>query len=252
MKLINKHKFKYELYRLLQSFAFGKLKNEIYNKKIKYKCLIKNQINGKGNKYSIEQLEKFGIKLTINGDNNEITIGNKSQIDNNLIIEIEGSNNKVNLGNIVIGTSLHLQLGFSHCKTSNSEITIGDSTFGQVYIMLMENRSKCLIGNYCLFSGNITINLSDTHSLLDLNGKILNYGGKVIIGDKVWCGKDVKILKHVKISSDTMIGTGSIITGQFDESNVVIAGNPGKIIKRGIKWITTPPQIYAEMNPDKI
>ncbi len=146
MKLINKHKFKYELYRLLQSFAFGKLKNEIYNKKIKYKCLIKNQINGKGNKYSIEQLEKFGIKLTINGDNNEITIGN----------------------------------------------------------------------------------------------------------DKVWCGKDVKILKHVKISSDTMIGTGSIITGQFDESNVVIAGNPGKIIKRGIKWITTPPQIYAEMNPDKI
>ena len=44
------------------------------------------------------------------------------------------------------------------------------------------------------------------------------------------------INKGVSIKQDTIIGTGSVVTKPFDESNVVIAGTPAKIVKRNVVW----------------
>lgn len=45
-----------------------------------------------------------------------------------------------------------------------------------------------------------------------------------------------KIGKNVKISDNSIVGWGSIVTRKFDEPNVIIAGIPAKVVKRGVNW----------------
>ena len=54
------------------------------------------------------------------------------------------------------------------------------------------------------------------------------------IGDDVWIGANATILPSVKIGNHCIIGAGSVLTKSFPEDNLVIAGNPAKIIKRNI------------------
>ena len=46
----------------------------------------------------------------------------------------------------------------------------------------------------------------------------------------------MKIGKNVSIADNSIVGWGSIVTRRFDEPNVVIAGIPARIVKRGIDW----------------
>ena len=38
------------------------------------------------------------------------------------------------------------------------------------------------------------------------------------------------------IADNSIVGWGSIVTKEFNEPNVIIAGIPAKIVKRGINW----------------
>jgi acetyltransferase-like isoleucine patch superfamily enzyme len=52
----------------------------------------------------------------------------------------------------------------------------------------------------------------------------------VAIGDNVWLGVGVMVLKGAKIGENSVIGAGSVVTGEIP-ANVVAAGNPCKIIR---------------------
>ena len=54
--------------------------------------------------------------------------------------------------------------------------------------------------------------------------------GKIIIGKNVWLGQDVTVLKNSVIGDGCVVGAKSLINKKF-EDEVVIAGNPAKIIK---------------------
>lgn len=57
-------------------------------------------------------------------------------------------------------------------------------------------------------------------------------------------GKDCKIGKNTKISSNSIVAWNSVVNKKFDESNVVIAGNPATIVKRNINWDARDIQNY--------
>lgn len=44
------------------------------------------------------------------------------------------------------------------------------------------------------------------------------------------------ICKGVSIPDNSVIGVGSVVTKSFNESNVIIAGNPAVVKKQGIHW----------------
>lgn len=87
-----------------------------------------------------------------------------------------------------------------------------------------------------MISWGIDIWCTDAHTVTDLEGNPINFSKSIEIGDHVWIGRDVKIGKNTKISNDSIIGWGSIVTKKFEDTNVVIAGNPAKIVKRNINW----------------
>ncbi|WP_418554586.1 hypothetical protein [Longibaculum muris] len=87
--------------------------------------------------------------------------------------------------------------------------------------IIVSRHSK--IGNYC------TIN-----SACNICGGGIEQKG-VVIGDYCYIGPGVKIIKPVELGDNVKIGANSVVNKSFKENDIVIAGVPAKIIKRGIK-----------------
>ena len=55
----------------------------------------------------------------------------------------------------------------------------------------------------------------------------------IFIGDNCWIGMNAIILPGVSISGvNVIIAAGSVVTRSFEDSNVLIAGNPAKVVKK--------------------
>ena len=61
--------------------------------------------------------------------------------------------------------------------------------------------------------------------------KGLEYAKPIKIGNNVWIGGNVCVLPGVTIGDNVVIGAGSVVTKDIP-ANCLVAGNPGKIIKR--------------------
>jgi acetyltransferase-like isoleucine patch superfamily enzyme len=59
----------------------------------------------------------------------------------------------------------------------------------------------------------------------------------VVIADHVWIGARCAILRGAVISSETVVGTGSVVTGKFAEPGVALAGNPARVVKSNLRWL---------------
>lgn len=58
----------------------------------------------------------------------------------------------------------------------------------------------------------------------------LEYGAPITIGDNAWFGGSVSILPRITLGDNVVVGAGAVVTKSFAD-NVVLAGNPAKIIK---------------------
>jgi acetyltransferase-like isoleucine patch superfamily enzyme len=82
------------------------------------------------------------------------------------------------------------------------------------------------IGNKVRCGANTLVTDSDWH----LDDPRSTTCRPVIIGDNVWLGEGVKILKGVNIGCNTIVGSGSVVTKDLPP-NVIAAGNPCKVIR---------------------
>lgn len=64
----------------------------------------------------------------------------------------------------------------------------------------------------------------------------INPSHDVNIGNHVWIGHGVKILKGVSVLDNSIIATGAICTNKQFPENCILGGIPAKIIKSGITW----------------
>ena len=92
------------------------------------------------------------------------------------------------------------------------------------------------LGSDCLLSSDIMVRTGDSHSVLDTNGKRINRSKDVVLSDHVWVGNRAILLKGSEIGRDSIVASGGIITKAFHTTNVVLGGNPARIIKENINW----------------
>ena len=253
---------KYLYYRIMYNFVCKSKKEYYKSMKTKYKVILfstsKINVQGKDNEFDIFKIKQYNINLTIVGCHNQVIIGDNCRFYGCCNIVVYGDNNKVVIGdNCYINNASPVAFLIGHInlspKTNSVYISVGENTYiGGIAIIAMENNSKVIIGKKCLISSSIEIFATDTHSLLDMNGGLINYGGEVVIGDNCWLGKGVKITKKAFVPSNTVVGMYSIVTSKFDEENTVIAGNPAKIVKRGVKFDWLSPNVYLEKHPEAI
>lgn len=222
MNLFNTGKEIIEKYPKLK-YIFSKIYNLISFNKIKIKG--KNNIIKKSGNF----LKK--CKIIILGNNNVIDLGDTSYLSNTNITII-GDNNK-----IVIGKKVYVNSGDFYFEDSENILNIGDKTIiaGNTHLALTEGK-QINIGRECLFSSNIVLRTGDSHSILNENGERTNCSKDIMLENHIWVTQNVTILKGVKIAQNSILATGSIVTKSFNRPNVIIAGNPAKIVKENINW----------------
>lgn len=199
---------------------------------------IKNRINpknrlrvGKTNQLLCQGARLFGVTVTVHGKNNQIIVGEKSQLVN-CTVTICGDGNVVR-----IGTSCTIREGVFWVEDNQNEIHIGNDTTvsGKTSLSVIEG-TTITIGDDCMFSKDISLATGDSHSIVDLEGTRINPSADITVGNHVWVGAHVTMLKGAQVNSHSVIGMRSLVNKPFSDQNVILAGSPAKIVKSGIDW----------------
>jgi acetyltransferase-like isoleucine patch superfamily enzyme len=119
----------------------------------------------------------------------------------------------------------------------DSTIEFGlNQSFVGICLFSMNEKSRIVIGSDCLWADGL-VTTSDFHSVVDLDsGLRVNHAEDVLIGNRVWLCKDFLVLKGSQIGNDSVVGAHSVVAGGTYEDNVVIAGNPARVVKRNTRW----------------
>ena len=95
---------------------------------------------------------------------------------------------------------------------------------------------KITLGKNALISWDTLIMDSDFHEIYDERQQCINENSPVTIGDDVWIGCRVLILKGVEIPDGTVVAASSTVNKTIESSNTIIAGSPAKTVKENVTW----------------
>lgn len=116
----------------------------------------------------------------------------------------------------------------------NLGMKIGDGTFFWDLNPKVDTQRPWMvqIGSYCkITSGVIILQHDYSRSVMRrVYGDIVEGSRKTIIGDNVFIGMNSVILMGSHIGNNVIIGAGSVVSGNIPD-NVVVAGNPARIIR---------------------
>lgn len=202
----------------------------IYNRlKNKLKCIYYKLRYGKNLYY--KYIVVNDIRVDDQGCNNIIEIGNHSEICN-CEFKFYGSNNR-----IIIGSRTKLSGVTFWIGENENLISIGnDCWFFGGELAACEGTS-IKIGNNNLFSHSLLMRTTDSHSIIDNKGKRINKAQNILIGNHVWIGVQVMVLKGSTILDNCVVGARSLVTSSTTlKSSSVILGSPAKVVKDNINW----------------
>lgn len=88
--------------------------------------------------------------------------------------------------------------------------------------------AKIYLGDDCYIGPNVGL-ITANHDIDDLSKSL--EGQDIHIGNNCWIGMNSTVLPGVTLGDKTVVGAGSVVTKSFPSGNIVIAGNPAKVIK---------------------
>ena len=170
------------------------------------------------------------IKIVNNGRDNIVQFGKGCRMYD-CRVQIFGDGNRVTIDHDCVCKNVDIWVsdGAAICIGNNTHFT------GDIHLACTEGK-EIMIGKHCLFSNDITFRTGDSHVITDLENNRVNYGRDINVGDHVWVGQQVVILKGANIAKDTIVGTRSLVTKGEYPANVVLAGSPAKVIKDKVTW----------------
>jgi galactoside O-acetyltransferase len=116
----------------------------------------------------------------------------------------------------------------TRCK--NAIISVGDGAWINNNCSIIA-RSEVRIGPRCLFGFNVMLADHEAHAFSpekrhDQIGDVQ----PIVIGENVWLGDRVTVLKGVTIGENSVIGAGAVVSKSLP-SNVIAAGVPARVIR---------------------
>ena len=191
-------------------------------------------------------------KITDSGLNNQVDIDASVKLDDGFQIHIKGRDNHLAIGantvlgsgvielrnnacSVKIGENCFLNGGF-RCRAGDSHIRIGDKTTMMMAHISLHEAGYITLGDDCMLSGDITMDVSDMHSILDVETGIrLNPPRDILIGDHVWLAQGVRIMKGAQIGQDCIIGSRAMVCGAIPANSLAV-GMPARVMRSGVTW----------------
>lgn len=226
--------FYLKTYKRIYSYLWGIKKNMPFRVKMAFSLHNKVETGGgRKNCFSFGRGRYSGNFFRMHGSHNVIRIGEGGSVAN-VRFEIFGDDNTIEIGDRVVLRDAHIHLG-----DNGSSLRIGDDTdIGSGFHASILEGANVTIGSDCMFSWNTSLMNSDAHSIIDLTTKCrINKAADIFIGNHVWFGQDVTVLKGAKIMDNTMVGNRSMVTRGEYEGNSVYIGQPARLLRTGVQWL---------------
>lgn len=131
-------------------------------------------------------------------------------------------------GPFSIGRGCRIDIG------EDAIVNIGVGGFINPFTKLIIH-NKLDIGDNCFISWDCQFLDEDFHKV-SYEGKKESQSNEIAICDNVWIGCGVSVFKGSYVSKGSVVAANSVVRGSFKEENVLIAGNPARIIKRNVHW----------------
>lgn len=120
---------------------------------------------------------------------------------------------------------------YIEARKENAIISIGEGTVVNNNFHCVANEGGITIGSGCLIGVSVEILNCDFHPL-SVEERHMNTAKSkdIYIGDNVFIGNNVKILKGVHIGDYAVIANGAVVTKDV-AAKTIVAGNPAEVIK---------------------
>jgi len=133
---------------------------------------------------------------------------------------------------MIIGERVHLRstpIRSELVSLEGARLEIGDRTFINYGTSICSTQSirignDCSIGSHCILLDN------DFHSLEVERRSVAPPSAPIVLGDNVWLGVRVTVLKGVHIGDGAVVGAGSVVTKNIPPRSLA-AGVPARVIR---------------------
>ena len=170
-----------------------------------------------------------GVQVRISGKNNRLTIGPGVRLGGG-VLELRNHDSS-----ITIGADCALT-GALRCRARDTHIRIGRQTTMMGGMITLHEAGRITLGDDCMLSGDIAMDVSDMHSILDVDtGARLNPPRDITIGDHVWLAQGVRVMKGARIGRDAIIGSRAMVLGDIPDYALAV-GAPAHVIRLGVTW----------------
>ncbi len=193
--------------------------------------------------YSIsgKRLKETGKSVYCDSNGNRIEFAR--DIEDTVEINFQGENNLIKIGKGVSVGRLSIYCG------NSSICSIGEGTIIEGATIYATN-GEVIIGKDCLFSHQVVIRNHDSHHIFDRNtGRRINGSGNINIGNHVWMGYGATVLGNAAIGDNSIVGTMAVTSSSFPRE-VVVAGNPARIIRKNVCWSKDNTNFYDRKSLD--
>lgn len=155
-------------------------------------------------------------------------------------------------GNIKIGTKCKFQYRCGLRTTCEGQIYVGNMcTFGRNSFCVSSLSAKIILEEDCMISYDVNLRAGNSHNIIDLD-TLENLDNNpcrdIKIGKHVWIGMKACLINGVEIGSGSVVGANSFLAKKVFCNNVLVAGNPSRILRNHIAWIRNSDYIYTDYN----
>ena len=181
-------------------------------------------------------------EIIFNGSNNILYCETPDIIIKNCTLKFDGDNS------IIFLSKSRFPYKTEILMHNDSVVYIGrDNFFNGVLRMITSEQKNIIIGDSGLFSFGCWIRTADPHLVYSSKTKTrINPSRSVLIGDHVWIGQNVIVLKGSRVGSGAIVGAGSVVSGKILSSNGAHGGNPAKLIKSDVFFLGTSVHPYTD------
>ena len=156
-------------------------------------------------------------------------LGPHANIMNPWFVRISGDNIRIGHSFTAIGEPHHrVEIGVWGRAFGEGSVTIGDACLMSPGSRISASDSVTL-GDSVMLANGAYITDSDWHGLYDRIDRDERVT-PVCLEDNVWVGDHAKVLKGVTVGENSVVAAGAIVTRDVP-ANVIVAGNPARIVK---------------------